>query len=56
MDFVERWFGLSPDGGNGTFEVLLLLTAAVAVVALVSVPKLLGTLQSRRQGSVRTGE
>lgn len=24
MDFVERWLGISPDGGSGMFEVLLL--------------------------------
>jgi hypothetical protein len=23
MDFVERIFGISPDGGNGTFELML---------------------------------
>ena len=25
MDFVERLFGISPDGGSGLFELLLLL-------------------------------
>ena len=25
MDFIERIFGVSPDGGDGTFELLLLL-------------------------------
>jgi hypothetical protein len=25
MDFVERWFHVSPDGGNGLYEVALLL-------------------------------
>jgi hypothetical protein len=23
MDFIERIFGISPDGGSGVFEVLL---------------------------------
>lgn len=23
MDFIERIFGFSPDGGNGSFELLL---------------------------------
>lgn len=33
MDFIERFFGLAPDGGSGTLEfvVLALLLAAVAV-------------------------
>ena len=31
MDFIERIFGLSPDGGSGAFE-LLLLAAPLAVV------------------------
>ena len=25
MDFIERIFGFSPDGGSGAFEVLLFL-------------------------------
>ena len=25
MDFFERLFGISPDGGNGSFELLLFL-------------------------------
>ncbi|MBO0902391.1 hypothetical protein [Jiella sonneratiae] len=33
MDFIEQWFGLSPDGGDGSTEVLCL----VAVVVLVAV-------------------
>ena len=31
MDFIERIFGLSPDGGSGSLEFLIL---AVAVVGL----------------------
>jgi hypothetical protein len=31
MDFVERWFGLSPDGGTGMFEVSLLFAFAIVV-------------------------
>jgi hypothetical protein len=26
MDFIERIFGFSPDGGDGTFELLLIVT------------------------------
>jgi hypothetical protein len=34
MDFIERMFGFSPDGGDGTFE-LALITAAFLIAALV---------------------
>ena len=32
MDFIERWLGVSPDGGSGSLEMLYLL-AIVAIVA-----------------------
>jgi hypothetical protein len=35
MDFIERIFGISPDGGNGSFELLLFLIPTVAIVAVV---------------------
>lgn len=31
MDFVERLFGWSPDGGDGTLELMLVVVGAVAV-------------------------
>jgi hypothetical protein len=34
MDFIERLFGISPDGGNGSLEALLLLAIAVAGIAV----------------------
>ena len=34
MDFIEQWFGLSPDGGSGAMEFLILVVAALAIVAL----------------------
>jgi hypothetical protein len=30
MDFIERIFGVSPDGGSGSLEFLLLLIPIVA--------------------------
>jgi hypothetical protein len=33
MDFIERLFGVAPDGGNGSLEALYLI-AAVIVVSL----------------------
>lgn len=38
MDFIERWFGVSPDGGDGSTEALYILAIVVffaAVAALV---------------------
>jgi hypothetical protein len=33
MNFIERWFGFSPDGGNGSVEIALI----VLIVALIAV-------------------
>jgi hypothetical protein len=35
MDFVERWFGVWPDGGNGSLEVVALLLVLVVACAAV---------------------
>jgi hypothetical protein len=35
MDFIEQWFGVSPDGGDGSLEVLWIAAVAVAVAAIV---------------------
>ncbi|HEU0005280.1 MAG TPA: hypothetical protein VFS12_04745 [Terriglobia bacterium] len=35
MDFIERWFNLSPDGGNGATEASIFLALGLLVVALV---------------------
>jgi hypothetical protein len=36
MDFIERLFGVSPDGGDGTLEFLLFAipVAGIALIAL----------------------
>ncbi|MER8706275.1 hypothetical protein NKH49_11950 [Mesorhizobium sp. M1088] len=33
MDFIESWFGISPDGGDGSTEALYIL-AVVAILEL----------------------
>ena len=33
FDFIERYLGFSPDGGDGSFEVMLLITVGVLIVA-----------------------
>jgi len=35
MDFIERWFGVSPDGGDGTLEAFLIGAIAFAVCAVM---------------------
>ena len=35
MDFIERWFGVSPDAGNGSLEMLYLLVIAAIAAAIV---------------------
>jgi hypothetical protein len=37
MDFLEKWLGISPDGGDGSLEVLLLVVLCAALIALVLV-------------------
>jgi hypothetical protein len=32
MDFVERLFGVSPDNGDGSFELVLLAFVIVAAI------------------------
>ena len=32
MDFIEHWFGVSPDGGSGALEVLFVVGLPILVV------------------------
>ena len=34
MDFIERIFGISPDGGSGAFELLLFLIPVAGLLIL----------------------
>ncbi len=47
MDFVERMFGVSPDGGSGTLELLLVL---VPLIGLVALARLRTRVSSTRRG------
>jgi hypothetical protein len=47
MDFIESWFGISPDGGDGSLEAVWLVAIAVAVVAVVFRRRILARLASR---------
>jgi len=35
MDWIEQWFGFSPDNGDGTFELFLMLLAVVVVAGFI---------------------
>jgi len=35
MDFIEQWFGISPDGGNGSLEALYIIAITLVVAALI---------------------
>jgi hypothetical protein len=49
MDWIERLFGISPDGGDGSTEMLYLV-AAVAIVALICGRTLFVRRTRRRRG------
>lgn len=34
MDFIERLFGIAPDGGSGALEFLLFVAPIVGIVVL----------------------
>lgn len=34
MFWIERWFGVAPDGGNGSFELILILVPLIALAIL----------------------
>lgn len=34
MDFIEKIFGLSPDGGSGSFEFLLFTVPVVGILVI----------------------
>lgn len=34
MDFIEWIFGVSPDGGNGTLEILYVVSIAAAIAVV----------------------
>jgi hypothetical protein len=33
MDFIEQWFGISPDGGDGSTEALWIGAVVIVVLA-----------------------
>lgn len=37
MDFIERWLQISPDGGSGAAEALIVAVVLVTVVSMIAV-------------------
>jgi len=34
MDFIERWFGFSPDHGDGSLEAIILIALVTIITGL----------------------
>ena len=49
MDFIERWFHLSPDNGSGTTEALFLLAAVALIIAVAGRRRLVEFVKRRRK-------
>ena len=39
MDFIERLFGVSPDGGDGSLEILYILALLIALAIVFFGPR-----------------
>lgn len=35
MDWIEQWFGIAPDGGDGSIEILAAIAAVLVLFAIV---------------------
>jgi hypothetical protein len=53
MDFIERWFGVSPDGGDGSLEVLYVLAGVVVIVAIVFRARIRSAIQRKSSTGAR---
>ena len=48
MDFFEQWFGISPDGGDGSLEALWIGCIVLAVLAVGFRRRMRAGLSSRK--------
>jgi hypothetical protein len=48
MDFIERWFGVSPDGGDGSLELLWVIVIVLSLVAIGFRRQIANWLSSRK--------
>ena len=57
MDFIERFFHISPDGGSGTTELIWLAVALFAIASvLFRLSHRFGQVSARAPRSVRATE
>jgi len=49
MDFIERIFGVSPDGGDGTTEALYLIVVVALGVAWLARNRMRSFFKSRQK-------
>jgi hypothetical protein len=45
MDFIEKWLGISPDGGDGSLEALYLLAVVVVLAAIAFRARIRGLIR-----------
>lgn len=48
MDFIERWFGVSPDSGDGSLELLWVIVIVLSLVAIAFRRRIANWLSSRK--------
>ena len=53
MDFIEQWFGVSPDGGDGSLEALYLVALGVTVAAVVLRKRISRAISRSRSGAAK---
>jgi hypothetical protein len=51
VDWIERVFHVSPDGGSGSLELLIAVALAAAVAAILSAKAHLGRERARHRRS-----
>ncbi len=49
MDFIERWFHVSPDNGSGATEMLYLVVAAALVLGVLFRRRLVNFITRRKK-------
>jgi hypothetical protein len=45
MDFIEKWFGISPDGGDGSLEAIYLLAVLLVLAAVIFRTRIYGLIR-----------
>jgi hypothetical protein len=50
MDFIEQWFGVSPDGGDGSLELLWIVLVVFALIAIAFRRRISSWLMPQKRG------